>query len=241
MILLLLLVFCLMFPLRAAGYNPLQANCENRILDILAETNRVDVLLLAGTCEPHKGGITTSCIEGRTIISSGFTCTSMSNKCCGISIIVGKAHRKARFHDPVEISGKAKGRGLSQKVQSGRIDVNCISAYFPPLPRKKLSTHCIVPPAKRLPPGLTNDSATHLDLALQLSMLTSMTVWGCRWRMEPGSESKQKPSLHLQYDRKNSLAVQENCSDKFLIFMDCVQFRPGGIPDQPSLETIRKA
>jgi len=61
----------------------------------------------------------------------------MSNKCCGISIIVGKAHRKARFHDPVEISGKAKGRGLSQRVQSGRIDVNCISAYFPPLPRKK--------------------------------------------------------------------------------------------------------
>ncbi len=135
MIMLLLLVACFMFPLRTAGYNPLQANGENRILDILAETSRVDVVRLAGTCEPHKGGITTSCIEGRTIISSGFTCTSMSFKSCGISITVGKAHRKVRFL-PVEISGKAKGRGLSQRVQSGRIDINCISAYFSPLPRK---------------------------------------------------------------------------------------------------------
>ena len=126
-----------MFPLRALGYNPLQSNCENRLLDILAETDRTDVLLLAGTCESHKGGVTSCCINGRTIVSSGFISTSMANKSCGTSIILGKAHRNARFHEPHEITGKATGRGLSQRVQSGRMDVNCIVVYFPPPPRKK--------------------------------------------------------------------------------------------------------
>ena len=112
-----------MFPLRIGGYNPLHANCESRLTDIVAETKGFDVVLLAGTGEAHRGGITTSKIDGRTILYSGFALSQMSNRRCGVSIIVGKAHRNARLHEPIEITGKARGRGIAVRIQSGRMGI----------------------------------------------------------------------------------------------------------------------
>lgn len=120
---LLVLFLC---PLRVASLN---ARSENRMLDILAETCKLDALMLAGTGEANKWGVSYD-LNGRTIFSSGFTSTSMPNKSCGVSVFVGIAH-------PVEIQGNAKGGGLAQRIRSGRLDVTCIAAYFPPLPQRK--------------------------------------------------------------------------------------------------------
>ena len=120
---LLVLFLC---PLRVASLN---ARSENRMLDILAETCKLDALMLAGTGEANKWGVSYD-LNGRIIFSSGFTSTSMPNKSCGVSVFVGIAH-------PVEIQGNAKGGGLAQRIRSGRLDVTCIAAYFPPLPQRK--------------------------------------------------------------------------------------------------------
>ena len=120
---LLVLFLC---PLRVASLN---ARSENRMLDILAETCKLDALMLAGTGEANKWGVSYD-LNGRTIFSSEFTSTSMPNKSCGVSVFVGIAH-------PVEIQGNAKGGGLAQRIRSGRLDVTCIAAYFPPLPQRK--------------------------------------------------------------------------------------------------------
>ena len=129
--------FLWMQPLRIAGYNPLNANNECRWLDITSEANGFDFLMLAGTGEKHAGRILETKLQGMTIFKSGYGYSSMSNRSCGTAIAVGKNFRNARFHTPIEITRKARGRGLALRVQSRRCDVTCISVYFPPCPWKR--------------------------------------------------------------------------------------------------------
>ena len=147
---LLVLFLC---PLRVASLN---ARSENRMLDILAETCKLDALMLAGAGEANKWGVSYD-LNGRTIFSSGFTSTSMPNKSCGVSVFVGIAH-------PVEIQGNAKGGGLAQRIRSGRLDVTCIAAYFPPLPQRKADLPSYRATCREMM-GLTSANGSWVQLA----------------------------------------------------------------------------
>ena len=125
------------FPLKILGYNPLAANCEDRILDIVDEASNFDLVLLAGTGVRKHDQYSTSVVRGRKVISTGFLSTTMSNKSCGVSIVLGKKFRNARVYDPLVAPPKIAGRGLAVRAANGFCDVTAICVYFPPSPRDK--------------------------------------------------------------------------------------------------------
>ena len=85
------LIFMRPLPLKVLGYNPLSMNCQERILDIMEEAAGFYFTLVAGTCmRAVDGGIPKREQNGAMCISEGYIPSSMSNKSCGTSIIVGK-------------------------------------------------------------------------------------------------------------------------------------------------------
>ena len=63
----------------------------------------------------------------------------MSNKSCGVSIVLGKRFSKARIYTPMEAKGKLQGRGLAVRIRNRMADFTVCSVYFPPRPGKKVA------------------------------------------------------------------------------------------------------
>ena len=99
---LLLLVFLLLFGKRAAmknigilGYNPLNARDIHRKLDIAAETENFNFVIIVGTGQKRLDDIEyeKTHVNKRMYIHTGFVNESGSNKSCGIGILL---HRKLK-------------------------------------------------------------------------------------------------------------------------------------------------
>ena len=130
------------FPIRCLGYNPLACSSEERWVDILQETQNFDFVMLAGTGIRYSGGEPASLrVDDRISISSGFRATNMSNRSCGVSIVLGKNFRNSRVDNICEAGGRIQGRGLAVRVRNPRADFTvcvCVCVcYFPRKPRRK--------------------------------------------------------------------------------------------------------
>ena len=125
------------FPLKALGYNPLSASCDDRLTDTIAEANSFDVILPAGTTVKRSDVYTSAVKLGHQVISAGYVESVYSNRSCGVAVILGNRLKKARIYDPVVASGKLGGRGLAGRAANGFADVTAIPVYFPPCPRQK--------------------------------------------------------------------------------------------------------
>ena len=65
-------------------------------------------------------------------ISSGCKSTTMSNKSCGCSVVLGKRFANARQYPPCEAKGEIQGRGprgISIRVTNGIGDFNAIACH----------------------------------------------------------------------------------------------------------------
>lgn len=140
------------FPIRCLGYNPLACSSEERWVDILQETQNFDFVMLAGTGIRYSGGEPASVrVDDRISISSGFRATNMSNRSCGVSIVLGKNFRNSRVDNICEAGGRIQGRGLAVRVRNPRADFTvCVCAISPRNRDEKLSFNCTRKRAGRL-------------------------------------------------------------------------------------------
>ena len=76
------------WPLRAVGFNPLSASCQDRLLAIGSEFEQFDFILLAGT-GIHINEQEQQQVDRIEWLHSGWGKGSMSNRSCGVSIIKG--------------------------------------------------------------------------------------------------------------------------------------------------------
>ena len=86
----------LMLPLRFLGYNPLSANEDCRLVDIIDEASNFDVIALAGTCQRFQDGVQSVSRQGFSVYSCGYSRSPLTNKSCGVAIALGKRFRSGR-------------------------------------------------------------------------------------------------------------------------------------------------
>ena len=89
-------------PVKALVSNPLSVSCDERILDIIEETQNFDWLLPPGTCvfAPLSGDIKIFTHKLSTCVAAGWGNSKLVNRSCGCSVVVGKKFTITRFHEP---------------------------------------------------------------------------------------------------------------------------------------------
>ena len=87
------------FALNAVVWNPLSANTEERLLDIVEETCNFDIVILPGTCvrAPKTGDTKILQHNKATCIAAGYGTSKSVNQSCGCSIIIGKTIQQGTF------------------------------------------------------------------------------------------------------------------------------------------------
>ena len=98
-----ILIYCMAllkpFAINAVVWNPLSANTEERLLDIIEETCNFDIIILPGTCvrAPKTGDTKILQHNKTTCIAAGYGASKSVNQACGCSIIIGKSFAKHVF------------------------------------------------------------------------------------------------------------------------------------------------
>ena len=129
------LLFISMFiPLRALGYNPLSASCDERLVDILDEAANFDIIMLAGTGRRFQQGIENCRRASFNVFSCGYARSPLTNKSCGVLVAIGPRFQGAKVYEPTFAGGSITGRGIAVRFKNSIADITAISLYFPPVP-----------------------------------------------------------------------------------------------------------
>ena len=120
--------------MRFVGFNPVNAIAE-RLDEISITFGDVDVVGLIGTCRNGLGqAYTTVQAAKHTAITCGYNVKSqLSNKCCGVSILIGRKLRLNncyRTFGPTRLSLRGRFGGILYRQH--RHDFIFLCAYFPP-------------------------------------------------------------------------------------------------------------
>ena len=89
-------------PVKALVSNPLSVSCDERLLDIIEETQNFDLLLPPGTCviAPLSGDLKILSHKLSTCVAAGWGNSKLVNRSYGCSVVVGKKFAITRFHEP---------------------------------------------------------------------------------------------------------------------------------------------
>ena len=119
--------------LSCVSYSSMSANCSSRLLDIIGELSRDDIIILSGTKWRTKESYTCFRLQGHAVYNFGWNTGFHTNKSAGVIIMIKRASIPQAslvrvFTPPKQLQGRFGGLHF----RTGASDLFIYGSYWPP-------------------------------------------------------------------------------------------------------------